>query len=363
MHISDRVRQRNNSFTLIRFLAAYAVLYVHSYGLALGKPGQDVATQWVKSWWGQSLGELAVMIFFVISGFLVGGSYIHRASPVAFAEARLLRIFPALFAAVVLSVFVVGWYATTMGKQDFLFHPQVWSYVGKNLWLLDGIQYRLPGVFEHNPRTAAVNGSLWTLPIELYMYIMVFALGIAGILKKRWAFNLFFVLLLCFVLGLNQGWFNLSHPYMKHHDLVLAYATGVFFYVNREYISLRLSWVVVVLLIMIVLRDSFLWVPVKILGLGYLLMTVALHPSLQLPSMDALGDFSYGVYVYAFPVQQLIVQDVSRSPTQVLILSTMIVLPLAAISWFLLEKPALRLKGRLLPGRKWFDPRVESNKQ
>jgi len=345
--IADRARHRDNNFTLIRLIAAYAVLFAHSYGLALGRPGQDAVTRWVKMWWGQSLGELAVTVFFVVSGFLVGGSYLHRNNALTFVEARVLRIFPALFLAVLLSVFVVGWYATTMDKIDYLRSPVIWDYVRHNLWLLGGVKYQLPGVFEGNPRTSAVNGSLWTLPLELRMYIMVLILGVVGILKRQHLFNFLAVALVLVFLAKEKSWLTLPPLYSKHLYLVVAYIVGMFLYVNRKHIPLNVVVLTTVVTVMLVFHDTSLWMPVKIMGLGYVLLFIALHPAVRLPNLDRWGDISYGVYVFAFPIQQLIVKDVTRSPLEVLLYSTLVVVPLSMMSWHFVEKPALRLKGKL----------------
>lgn len=359
--ISARVNQRDNNFTMIRLLAAYAVLYVHSYGLSLGRPAQDPLTQWVLSWWGHGLGHLAVMVFFVISGFLVTGSYLHRNDALAFAEARLLRVLPGLWVAVFFSVFVVGLYASTLPWDEFLSDPGTWAFIKKNVWLLDGASYKLPGVFDNNPRTVAVNGSLWTLPIEFYMYIFVFMLGIFGILKRRVLFNAVFMLLLVLFVCIDEQGIKLSNPFLKHYDLIMAYLAGMFLYINRGYVPLSFSMLAILMLLMFLSRSfSMFWLPASVLGMAYVVIFAAIHPALRLPSVDRWGDFSYGLYIYAFPVQQLLVLEVSRSPLVVLLLSTLIVLPLAILSWRYVEKPVLRLKGHILRGRRWDDPRVGS---
>jgi len=354
------IRGRANNFTLIRLIAAYAVLFAHSYGLALGKPGQDMMTRWVKMWWGQSLGELAVTVFFVASGFLVGGSYLHRNNALAFVEARILRIFPALFLAVMLSVFVVGWYATTIDKIDYLRSPITWDYVRHNLLLLGGVKYQLPGVFEANPRTSAVNGSLWTLPLELKMYILVLFLGVLGVLKRRYLFNLFAVVLVVLFIAQTNSWLTIEGPYAKHSYLVIAYVVGMLFYVNRKDIPLNFVVLSVVVVVMWFFYGTAMWMPIKILGLGYILLFIALHPAVRLPNIDRWGDISYGVYVFAFPIQQLIVEDISRSPIEVLVYSTLVVVPLSALSWFLVEKPALRMKGKIFRRPPRTDSRAQS---
>jgi len=101
MKISDCLKDRNNNFTVMSFLAAFAVLLGHSYALSLGVKGvEDPISRILINIWGESLPSLAVNLFFVTRGFLVCASYTQRESLIAFIEARVLRIFPALVIAV-----------------------------------------------------------------------------------------------------------------------------------------------------------------------------------------------------------------------------------------------------------------------
>ena len=113
MKIQDTLKERANNFTLMRFFAALAVLYGHSYDLSQGKPGSDPVTQYLLyPVWGDSLPGIAVALFFVTSGFLVTASYIQRESLIAFIEARILRVYPGLIIAVLFCVFIVGVFVT-----------------------------------------------------------------------------------------------------------------------------------------------------------------------------------------------------------------------------------------------------------
>ena len=167
--LSDLTHGHKNNFTLIRFIAATLVLFSHSFTLA-GEKFYPFAKIF-----GMSLGVLGLDIFFFVSGFLVTASLLIRKEIFAFAWARFLRIYPALFVAVIFSV-SVGAYFTSLPLNTFLNSNLVSNFFIKNITLLDGIGFRLPGVFADNPRHA-VNGSLWTLPWELKMYFVLFVAG------------------------------------------------------------------------------------------------------------------------------------------------------------------------------------------
>ena len=358
--IKERARCRNNNFTLVRLLAAYGVLFAHSYALATGRVARDPVTAFIHVWWGQGLGTVAVVTFFVISGFLVSASYIHRDNLFVFTEARCLRIFPALFVAVFFCAFVVGPWVTSFPLSEYFSHRGTWSFVWHNVTLLGGIHFRLPGVFLDNPWSGGVNGSLWTLPLELYMYCMVILIGALGILKQRVSFNAVAIMLCLSLFALQHGWVHIDGLPVKYATLAMAYLAGVIFYVNREFISLNTVTLALVVAAMFLLYGTVVWPVAQVFGFAYIILFISLHPAITLPSMDRWGDYSYGVYIYAFPVQQLVVKYLSTSPLEVLLYTTLFTLPLAILSWYFIEKPALRLKGKIQMGQKWLDPRTRT---
>jgi len=357
--ISDSVvKGRANHFTLMRLAAAYAVLFAHSYALSTGHAGRDPITKLIYSWWGQGAGSVAVVTFFVISGFLISASYLHRDNIFGFLEARILRIFPALFIAVLLCVFVVGAWVTSLSLDNYFSNRGTWSFVWNNITLLGGVQFKLPGVFLENPWAGGVNGSLWTLPIELYMYCMVMLVGLLGILKQRALFNLFAIVFCMALFVLQQEWLLIDGIPAKHASLMMAYIAGVFFYVNRAFIPLNMPTFLFVMVSLFLLHETVVWPVVQVFGFAYIVLFLALHPQVRLPNIDKWGDYSYGLYIYAFPVQQLVAKYITTSPIEMLFYSTLITFPLAVLSWKYVEKPALRLKGKIPMGRKWLDPRV-----
>jgi peptidoglycan/LPS O-acetylase OafA/YrhL len=163
-----------NSFDLLRLAAALLVIFHHTRVLQ----GLSSIT-----WGASDLGELGVGVFFVISGYLITASYDRSASLKDYLVKRVLRIEPALVVCLAVTALVFGAASTTLSFGDYFASPGVWLYMLRNA-LLYPVTYELPGVFAHNPFTAAVNGSLWTLRLEFTCYLAVAALGSAGLLRR-----------------------------------------------------------------------------------------------------------------------------------------------------------------------------------
>jgi peptidoglycan/LPS O-acetylase OafA/YrhL len=185
MQLGQLAHGRDNNFNLIRIIAASGVLVTHSFALVTG----DKMSEPLRAQLGIPLGSLAVDTFFITSGFLVTASLLKRQSLLEFAWARCLRIFPALLAMLCLTVLGVGLFFSTLSSSQYLLDPQTYRYLARASVLVFGIVDGLPGVFESNPLRGAVNGSLWTMPYEVWMYMLLglawLALGIVGQQRPR----------------------------------------------------------------------------------------------------------------------------------------------------------------------------------
>ena len=360
MKIVDTLISRQNNFTLLRFFAALGVLYGHSYALSLGlKGGEDPLSHFLISFLGESLPSLAVDLFFVTSGFLVTASYVQRESLIAFIEARILRIYPGLIVAILFCVFVVGALVTSESSANYFSSPITWSYIKHNSLLVNGIQYNLPTVFSDNPYPISVNGSLWTLPIEIRMYFWVAVLGSLSLLKDEKTFNAIFIILcLMYAQTSNNNFFIEGTP--RNAQLALQFLLGAFFYINRSKISLGFVGATSLCILVYFTTEYGVSVLLKATCFAYIVLLLALHPKLRLPSIDRYGDISYGLYIYAFPVQQSIAHIIPQvKPLNMFMLSTAITIFLAILSWRLVEKPALKLKGKIRFGRHFDDVRAQ----
>jgi peptidoglycan/LPS O-acetylase OafA/YrhL len=311
-----------NSFDLLRLLAALAVIAFHADVLA-GRTPWSIAEI--------NLGFLGVGAFFVISGYLVTDSRLRSASLRVFLAKRLLRIEPALIASLVVIAFIVGAFVTSMPLGEYLRNKDTFLYVAKNT-LLYPAAYGLPGVFEHNLAPGVVNGSLWTLRVEFTLYLALGLLGAAKLLKP-WAMAAIAVglALAAFVLQAAPGAVS---PGLVRTGLIGAQYAFLFFagallrLIDRPLPAWTLGSALLLL------------TPAWILGLPMLVVWLGSRRSIRLPA-----DLSYGLYIYAFPVQQLLASHGLLS----FWMSLTATLPFAAASWFLVERPALRLKQAAMP--------------
>ena len=343
--LGSRTVDRDNNIQLLRLLAACAVVVFHCFALTdrwTSEPLWRLAPE-------LNLGALGVKVFFVISGFLVTQSWLSRPRIGPFVVARVLRIYPALVAATLFTASLAA-LSAPMSLARFLADPQTRDFLAQTsiAWAAPD---QLPGAYAHNPFARAVNGSLWTLPIEVRLYV---ALGIAGVLallahRVAWTIALLALLGLGLIvpdaitLALHGGPGNRSVL-----ELALLFAIGSAAYVWRDAIPVSLvalaACVIVVAWNPLGLGRGALFEPL----LAYAVLTLAYHPTLLWNPFNRVGDYSYGVYVYSFPIQQTLVERLpGLGPYALLALALPLALVLAALSWHLLEQPALRLKSRL----------------
>ena len=352
-----------NRFDLLRLAAALAVLLAHGdflYRLHLPVP-----------FVGHSLGSLAVYVFFFISGYLVCQSWTRQPAWGAFWVKRLARVFPGLVVAVVFSVLVLGWAVTTLPSAAYWQAPGTWLNLVNNAAGLATVQ-TLPGVFESNPFARAVNGSLWTIRYELAMYVLLSAMSALPWLRgRRFMYPAMAVVLAAlWPLARWGGWDAALEAAGSPLAEVFRWSDfcgfGVPFFAGSTFAAYAVRprrWMAAAALVALcgalyaesaLLRQVAVWV-LMVCGTFYLA-----HVGLSTSKASAhrIGrarvDVSYGVYIYAFPVQQAVTAlCLARgwSLAVCLLLSLAAVLVLAALSWFAVEQPAMRAAQRWLRRR------------
>lgn len=341
---------RNNNIDTLRLVGAFFVLVGHSFALCYGPGGgEDPLSNWLKgvTAYHAKLPGIGVGMFFVLSGYLVTRSYLRHEKLWTYLEARALRIFPALWITLLLTVFCLGPLVTKLDVVDYLDSKNTWAYLLHNFKLFPDIIHKLPGVFDSNPRKG-VNGSLWTLPVEVRMYLIVALLGVLGALRRRWLFNVIAAIIVGWYVLLPDS-FVLLHR-VGQERLGVYFLLGALLYINRDYVPYH--WVAVLVLSFIVW--AFFKQPgynlIYAVWFSYLVIYIALHSSIRLPNLGKHGDFSYGLYLYAFPFTQLGILCFGVSHPWLIVVFTFIgAMALAACSWFFVEEPVLRLKGKLMP--------------
>ncbi len=351
--LADHAQGRDNNFNLLRMAAASMVIYAHAYPLVQGYRGRnpDWSGDVLYDLTGIDSGRIGVQIFFVMSGFLVAQSLSRRPSLVEFFWARALRIVPALLMAILAGALVFGLAFSELGVRDYLASPELRAFLARNLTLHVPPHNALSSVFAANPYPNVVNGSLWTIPWELKMYLSLGLLGLVGVYRHRlWVAVLYAAAFAAFCLALQGA--RAGGPGLSMLIAFFAYFyTGVMLWLFREKIRLDgatlAAGVALLIGVLLLFKGSVLARSVYPLVLGYAIIGLALLPSGPIRAFNRLGDYSYGTYLYAFPVQQsLMALFPDLTPIPLCFAALAATLAIAVPSWHFLEKPMLALKSR-----------------
>jgi peptidoglycan/LPS O-acetylase OafA/YrhL len=328
-----------SNFDLLRLFAALLVFWFHADAM-LGVPA-PMLFSWVAP------GALGVFIFFVISGYLVGMSWEHDPDALRFLARRALRIFPALVVLVLLTALVLGPALTALPPGEYFRHPLFRQYFSNAILLP---RYALPGVFEHARVANVVNGSLWSLPVEFICYLGLLVLGVARV--PRWVV----AALTAAGCAATLAWaLDRSHEmavYERFLRDVVEY--GTYFLIGTCVGRFRLERFLTVTSLCVAIVAMIAAEPwplasriVSWLAFPAVFLTFGRATSVAARGLARLGDYSYGVYIYAFPVQQMVLYLWPSLPTLAYVLVSLgATFAFAAASWHLVEIRAMRLKPR-----------------
>jgi peptidoglycan/LPS O-acetylase OafA/YrhL len=322
-----------NNLDALRLVSALAVMVGHSFTLT----GIAAAPRVL----GMPIHNLGLYAFFAISGYLIASSWQKNPRLIPYLVNRSLRIFPALIVIVVATVLLIGPAVTTLNTAQYFHSDVVYRYL-LNLSLT--AQYELPGVFETGHRSSAVNGVLWTLGPEFICYLIVAVVGLLLRTRSSWGYLVFGVVAVGIALIPGQ---QLGLAWMGP-----AGTTWVFFAVGALLSRVPASWLQPKVLILVV----FLWIAtvmlipsaalaVAWLALPFVMITSGRASTPGVRRAGRFGDLSYGMYLWGFLVQQLVIEQFGVLPGLVNI--TVVVLSsgvIALLSWHLVEKRALAHK-------------------
>ena len=332
---------RANNFDFVRFLAAFFVIYGHCQVLD-GGPASQIA--------GIPIHVLGVLVFFALSGYLVTESLQRHRSVSAFLAKRALRIFPALAVVVTLSAYVLGPAMTTLSLQGYLQSGVPLHYM-QGIWLY--LSQYLPGVFEDNIYKIAVNGSLWSLPAEFLCYLIVAASGFFH--RRHGAVVLALALAITVTLNLYLPYYKGPQIIWYSTDPFQWAAVAVCFFVSSFYCVFRVPLNGVIGLV--ALAGLFLsskalpltsYSVVMWIVLPYIVLVLGSRATPIIVDWGRYGDFSYGMYLYSFPITQTIIAVNHNKINAYLLIVCVTVISVgsAYLSWHLVEKWALKVKPR-----------------
>lgn len=333
-------RNRPAGFDYMRITLAAAIICLHGANVTLGL---DRAMEIVGHF--RMVNAMLLALFFALSGFLVTASLLRCKSLISFIGLRVLRIVPALVVETTLSAIIVGPIFTEMPLTQYFadskFHVYFLNIVGY-------IHFELPGVFLHNPVPDLVNAQLWTVPYELWCYAILALLAATTICFNRVRYLGFLVLaqiaLVCY------DFYHWDEPliHLRPHLLVFCFLLGVGFYLWRDKIPFNRATCLFALVLCTTgmaggRGDAMFAVPAAY---------VACYLGLMNPRRSWIvssGDYSYGMYLYGFVIQQCVA---AFGPSlQYWYLNVVISLPVAfgvaVASWHLVEKRVLRLRAQL----------------
>jgi peptidoglycan/LPS O-acetylase OafA/YrhL len=350
--LASPVRLHNNNFTLLRLFAASLVIISHGFELPTGITVRD----WAYELTYRPFSWYAVDLFFVLSGYLIFRSWQRNPSASAFIQARFLRLFPGLFVMLVITIFTLGLCFSSLPFRAFMENIETFRYFIGCLSIVF-VKYNLPGVFTSNP-VSAVNGSLWTLRYELFCYVMVLISGKLGLFSTRklrrysllTAATMTIAALVSFDLaGLDSSNGRMGSIY-EFVRLLACFQFGTLYAEFRDTVPLRLSICFALFLFTFAVIGTILFTFAAILTVTYATFWLAFVPQWSWLSFAQRGpDYSYGLYIYAFPVQQALINLIPGiTPKYTIILGYSLTMVLATLSWHFIERPVLSYKRRAI---------------
>ncbi len=341
---------RSNNFNFLRLLFASMVIYAHSFALVDGNAARDFLHPFTAN---VGVGGLAVDFFFILSGYLIVKSWVQEPQPWVFLTKRVLRIYPAFIVCSIISALIVGRIVATSPSSYF-------SDFDYAVFLLDLLLLITPETPDVLPMLSyevrSVNGSMWSIYLEFMCYLIVLGLGIKKIAsqaKRTWWVAIGMLLAAGYMLGTYKLGIDV-YGHFKSFDyglyrLGMCFFAGGAYYLYRDLIKFEFKYFVVSVLgfVAATFVDHGFEIGVALFG-GYMLFYIGFAQIKLLQVFNKIPDGSYGLYLYGWPVQILLVWYFRDVQPMVLFPSALLLALLCGIlSWELVEKPALALKKRM----------------
>jgi peptidoglycan/LPS O-acetylase OafA/YrhL len=329
-----------HNFGFLRLFFATLVIVSHSPEIIDGNRSRELLTNLFGT---LSSGELAVDAFFLISGFLIAKSYQQSTTNASYLMKRIRRIYPGFIVAFLFCVLAVGPFvgAEIIGWKQLL---------GTIFEALTLRPPSVPGFITMHVQ--ALNGAMWSIAVEFRCYLFVLLFGSIGLLRRRWPLIVLTACLLLAMAGRHVFWIPRPAVWLLGDPSVLIrmlsiFCVGILFYLYRNEISYKrtMAAAAIVALLVCLFQPMVAEAAFAIFG-GYLIFWIALHfKSAAMQSINGNDDISYGVYLYAWPVQSSLVYFFGiQWPWVLTAISIPIVYGLGFLSWHMVEKRFVRRK-------------------
>jgi len=344
---------KENNFDFLRLALAVLVIFSHAFPLVTGTEIHEPLR--VLTHGQMTCGAFAVDLFFVMSGFLIAGSAQRSRSIGSYLKKRVARIYPAfIVSAVLMALVVLPLSGGTFAEAHW--PARLMDFALQTLRLRE---FHVKGAFADNPYPGVLNGSVWSIQYEFWCYLgvaMLAAVGLLNLKQRGWVLGIFVASVAISVAFQTQGWVLggkfagalLGSPQLWAR-LLPFYLAGVVFYLFRDRMRLH-AWGGVLALLSL-LAASWVnagWCAVFPVAGAYLVFYVAFARWIPLQRVGRFGDFSYGTYLYAFPIEQLLIIKFGHaaSPWLVFGFATPLALLAAIVSWYAVERRFLGAERR-----------------
>lgn len=299
IYLESQMRQKSNNLDLMKFLAAWLVIVHHSFDLNMAEG------EWIRGITGGQLnyGTMAVSLFFLASGLFIAKSMERTKEFGRFFKARFRRVWPPLAAVVLLSI-IMGAFVSSLPLGKYITNSMTWRYLLNAVFVL---QHGLPGVFEHNIYGNAVNGALWTLPVEVACYIACFIIYKLGFLKRKRILGVMVLYLVCALIGYQICTMLGMGLLLSAFRPIYFFLLGHVLYVYRDRIPINFYLFVAALVGMVIFFALRISIVAIWIFYPYVLVYLAFMRKQCSSKVSFGGRFSYTIYLCAFPIQQLLI--------------------------------------------------------
>lgn len=339
---------RQNNFDFLRVLFA-TLVFIQHFCIVTSSQSFEPLFKLI-----YPLSSQSVPAFFVISGFLIFMSYENSKSLKSYLEKRIRRIAPAYYFVVVITAFA-GIFLSSLGSYQYITNPNLFKYLFANVTFLNFIQPSLPGVFDHNPFGPAVNGSLWTIKIEVMFYLIVPVIAmLLHKFDKLLTIAIIYILSfsykeILYVISEQTGQKFLIELGLQLPGQLSFFLSGCLLYYYFEVFTSKYQYLLIPSTALLIV-DSYTqskFLPIRLLvpiSLAVVVISIAFFTP-QLKIFSKYGDFSYGIYIYHFPIIQVFIElGFFQLNNSVTFFSVTILLVLTAYySWHWIEKPFLQV--------------------